>query len=190
LHILQKHLQLLQLEEYLILIGFIIGGILGRVLLQGIPSAEPITLFAVLAGSLFGWKKGAAVGASSWYLSNFFMFGGQGPWTLIHMFNGASAGFLGSLVKNKSNYIKTASIMLIATLIFEITMNISSGLFLGIGILTSFITALPFMFTHIVSNLGFSLIIPKARKTILDTGKLSEISICKGYIQNFKHFRK
>jgi uncharacterized membrane protein len=181
---------MLLLEEYLLLIVFTISGILGRILLQGIPSVEPITFFAVLTGSLFGWKKGAAVGASSWYLSNFFMFGGQGPWTLIHVFNGASAGFLGGLIKNKSNYILTASVMIIATLIFEFTMNISSGLFLGIGIITSFFTALPFAITHLISNFGLSLIIPKSKKIILDTGKLSEKSICKEYIKKYKHLKE
>jgi len=54
LHTIQRHLSLLKLEEFLLIISFITAGVLGRILLQGFPSVEPITFFAILAGSLFG----------------------------------------------------------------------------------------------------------------------------------------
>lgn len=180
----------MNLQEFLIIITFVTGGVLGRILLQGLPSVEPITFFAILAGSLFGWKKGAATGISAWYLSNFLMFGGQGPWTLIHVFSGACAGFLGGLLHKKAGYLKTFGVITIATLLFEIPMTISSGIFFGFGIIASFFTAIPFMVAHLASNIGFSLLIPKARKIILEKGKLNEKELFKSYIKKLKRISK
>ena len=165
---LQRHLSLVRFEEHLILITFITGGVLGRILLQGLPSVEPITFFAVLAGSLFGRKRGAVSGAASWYISNFFMFGGQGPWTFIHIISGAFAGYLGGLLKKKSGYVKTALVMAFATIFFELVINISSGFFFGFGIVASFFLAVPFAFTHLFSNLALSPLIPCAKKMIIE----------------------
>ena len=78
LHALQKQMQILELKEWLFIIGFIGMASLLRVPMQIIPNAEPLTFFALLSGWLFGWKKGIIAGASSLYLSNFLVFGGQG----------------------------------------------------------------------------------------------------------------
>lgn len=189
LHSLQRHLSLLKLEQFLIIISLITAGVLGRILLQGFPSIEPITLIAVLTGSLFGIRKGAIVGASSWYLSNFFMFGGQGPWTIIHIASGILAGGLGGLfLFKKPTYMKTLAVMIVSTLFFEISMNIMSGLFF-FGIIASFITAIPFTITHLVSNTAFSFLLPKARKTVLEKGKLNEKEICEKLIKKLKQKR-
>ena len=58
LHALQKQMQVLRLKEWLVLIGVAVGAALLRVPMQAVPSAEPLTFFAVLAGWLFGRKKG------------------------------------------------------------------------------------------------------------------------------------
>lgn len=190
LYSLQKHLSLIKLEEIILVIAFITAGVLGRTLLQGFPSVEPITFFAILAGSLLGWKKGAVTGATSWYLSNFFVFGGQGPWTAVHVANGAIAGFLGGIFLQKLepkpfHYIKTIFIMIISTIIFEITINTMSGL-LFYGIIISFLTAIPFIITHLASNIVFSLLTPKTRKEIYEKGKLNEREICEKFIAKLK----
>ena len=188
LHSVQKHLSILKLEEYLMIITLITTAVLGRILLQPLPSVEPITFIALLAGSLFGWKKGAAVGASSWYLSNFFMFGGQGPWTLIHIGSGIVTGALGGLMLKKPTIIKSIIAITLATIIFEITINLMSGL-LFYGLIISFITAIPFAITHLISNLVFSLILPKSRTTILINGKLDQITMCQNFINKLKQKR-
>ncbi len=190
LHSLQRHLSLIKFEEIMLVITFITAGVLGRVLLQGLPSIEPITFFAILAGSLLGWKKGAVTGATSWYLSNFFVFGGQGPWTIVHVANGAIAGFLGgmflqNLEPKPIHYLKIIIVMTITTVIFEITINLMSGL-LFYGILVSFITAIPFTITHIVSNIAFSFLVPKTRKEIYEKGKINEKELCKNFINKLK----
>jgi hypothetical protein len=189
-HILQKQIALLKLEESMLLLSFIISGVLGRVLLQGLPSVEPITFFALLAGSLFGWKKGLFAGATAWYLSNFFMFGGQGPWSLIQCLFGALAGFIGGFFLKKINIPRSFAAMFIATLVFEIFMNISSGFFFGFGIIMSFITAIPFSIIHIASNCGFSIFLPKAKKLIQDKGGLEEKELYKEMLYSLKSQRK
>ena len=188
LHAVQKHLSILKLEEALIILTLITTAVLGRILLQPLPSVEPITFIALIAGSLFGIRKGALVGASSWYLSNFFMFGGQGPWTLIHIGSGIVAGTLGGLMLKKPTIIKSMIAITIATIIFELSINIMSGL-IFFGILTSFITAIPFALTHLTSNIIFSTILPKSRTTILKKGKLDEMTMCKQFIKKLKQKR-
>ena len=58
LHAVQKQLQVIKLKEWLIVIGFIGGASLLRIPMQALPSVEPITFYAILAGWLFGKKKG------------------------------------------------------------------------------------------------------------------------------------
>lgn len=190
LRALQLRKFILNLEEYLIIISFVIGGVLARTFMQGFPSVEPITFFAILTGSLFGWKKGMAAGASAWYLSNFFMFGGQGPWTIIQVMSGALAGYLGSFVKGRLKYAKAFLAIFIATIFFEITMNIGSGFFFGFGVIVSFFSAMPFIFTHIVSNLGFAALLPKVRSTVLKYGRLNEKELCTKLIHKIKNMKK
>ena len=185
LHILQRHLSLIKLQEILLITAFITAGVLGRIILQVFPSVEPITFFAILAGSLFGWKRGAFTGASSWYLSNFFVFGGQGPWTIVHVASGAMAGLLGGLLLKKPTYAKTIIVMLITTIIFELAINTMSGI-LFYGLIISFITAIPFTIIHITSNVLFSSVLPSTRKKIVDSGRLDEKEICKNLINRLK----
>jgi energy-coupling factor transport system substrate-specific component len=188
-HTLQKQLSMLKLQEVLILSSFVIGGVLGRTLMQPLPSVEPITFFAVLAGALFGKKKGAFIGGLTWFLSNFFMFGGQGPWSALHVLAGLVAGYLGGFLEKKAGYIKTIIVFVIATLFFEVTMNISSGFFFGFGILLSFLTAIPFMLVHLFSNVVFSLLIPSTKKLIEEKGMLNEKELYKTMLKRLQFWR-
>ncbi len=204
LHAVQKQLQLLKLKEWLVIVGFIFGGAALRVPMQAIPSAEPITFFAILSGWLFGKKKGFLTGAAAGYMSNFFMFGGQGPWTIFQMLSWGIAGFLGGFIRDikpKKNYlvfwlkaiIPVIVIALIATLIFDIIMNISWAFFAPFSIFALFLSGLPFLFIHLASNLGFSLFLPFARKIVYEKGRFDEIEICRSVIDRinskFKHDR-
>ncbi len=193
LHAVQKQLQLLKLKEWLVVIGFVFGGAALRVPMQAVPSAEPITFFAILAGWLFGKKKGFLTGAVAGYLSNFFMFGGQGPWSIFQMVGWGIAGFLGGFIKDikpKKNYflywikaiIPVLLIAVIATLIFEIIMNVSWVFFMPYSIFALFLSGLPFLFIHLVSNISFALFLPFARKIVYEKGKFNEIELCRSVI--------
>ena len=183
LRALQQQKSLLRLEEGLIMATLVVGGVLGRTLMQGMPSVEPITFFAVLAGALFGWKKGMITGMSAWYLSNYLMIGGQGPWSVIHVLSGAFSGILGGLFLRKPNVIKAIFVMILATVLFEIPMNIMSGLTSYYGIIASFVTAVPFMITHLVSNIGFGLFLSPTKKGIWKIAKLEQNKLCKELIK-------
>ncbi len=196
LHAVQKQLQLLKLKQWLIVAGFIGGAAALRAPMQAIPSAEPITFFAILAGWLFGKKKGFITGASAGFLSNFIMFGGQGPWTIFQMLGWGIAGFLGGFIKNikpKKNYfmywakaiIPVILIATISTLIFEIIMNVSWVLFMPYSIFALFLSGLPFLLIHLISNIGFSLFLPFARKLVHEKGKFNEMDICNSIISRF-----
>jgi len=189
LHALQKQLQVLRLKEWLVLIGFVFGAALLRVPMQAVPSAEPLTFFAVLAGWLFGKKKGFLVGASSLYVSNFLMFGGHGPWTLFQFIGFGIAGFLGGFLRKKSTIIESLIIIAIGTLIFEVIMNLSSAIIFPAGILTLFFTAIPFTLVHLVSNSIFALFLPKAKELVYEKGKFNERELCEKALKKFKKKR-
>jgi len=193
LHAVQKQLQLLKLKQWLVIAGFIGGASALRVPMQAIPSAEPITFFAILAGWLFGKKKGFITGASAAYLSNFLMFGGQGPWTIFQALAWGLAGFLGGFIKDikpKKNYflywakaiIPVMLIAVLATLIFEITLNISWAFFMPYSIFALLLSGIPFLLVHLTSNVSFALLLPFARKLVYEKGKFNEISICNSII--------
>jgi len=204
LHAVQKQLQLLKMKEWLVVLGFVFGGALLRVPMQAVPSAEPITFFAILAGWLFGKKKGFVTGAAAGYLSNFFMFGGQGPWTIFQVLGWGIAGFLGGFIKDikpSKNYfvywlkaiVPVVLIAITGTLIFEIIMNTSWVLASPFGIFGLFLSGLPFLLIHLISNVSFSLFLPFARKFAYEKGKFNEIELCNRVISSvnnkLKHSR-
>lgn len=186
LAVMQQQLQLLKLKEYLILTGFIGGAVLLRVPMQALPSVEPLTFFALLAGWLFGKKKGAITGASSLYLSNFFVFGGHGPWTIFQAIGFGAAGFLGGFLRKKASIFETITIAVIATLIFEIVVNIGSVFVFPLGIFTLFLTALPFTLVHLVSNIIFASFLPWARKFVYKKGGFDERQIISNVVNRIR----
>jgi len=187
LMVLQKQLQLLKMKEILVIIAFVFAGALGRVLMQPLPSVEPLTFFAILAGWLFGSRKGFITGASALYISNFFMFGGQGPWTLFQALGFGIAGFFGGSLRKKATILECLMITLISTLIFEIIMNASSLVFLPSNIFTAFLFALPFTIVHIISNVAFSALLPKIKSYIYHKGSFNEREICMEMFNRIKN---
>lgn len=186
LHALQKQLQILKLKEWLIIIGFIGGAALLRIPMQAAPNVEPITFFAILAGWLFGKKKGFLTGASAGYISNFFVFGGQGPWTIFQVLGWGLAGFLGGFLRKKSKVFEVVIMAAIATLLYQLIVNTAWAFMLSkvlsISIFISFLTALPFILPQLISNSVFALFLPKARKIIYEKGHFNEKELCANLI--------
>lgn len=182
LHALQKQKQLLELKEWLFVGGFIGVASLLRVPMQALPNVEPLTFFALLAGWLFGWKKGALVGASSLYISNFLVLGGQGPWTIFQVAGYGLVGFLGGFLRKKSGMLSTMGIALIATVMLQIIFNIGWSIFIGFNLIAAMFTALPFTIVHIVSNTIFAAALPKANKLANKIGGFNEKDLCNTYI--------
>ncbi|MEM0230622.1 MAG: DUF6580 family putative transport protein [Candidatus Woesearchaeota archaeon] len=180
----QKQMQVLKLKEYILMGGFIVGGAVLRALMQPLPSVEPITFIALLTGWMFGSKKGFIVGASSLYISNFLCIGGQGPWTPFQALGFGIAGFLGGLLsrfklKSGTSSLKMKALILpamliaaISTIIYEIIMNAASIPIWGVA---AFVTALPFGLIHLISNLSFAAMLPKARNFIDEKLGFSEV---------------
>ncbi len=185
LHALEKQLQIMKLKEWLFLISFIFGAALLRVPMQAVPSAEPLTFFAILAGWLFGKKKGFLAGISSLYISNFLVFGGQGIWTFFQALGFGIAGFLGGFLRKNASVFETVLYMAIATLIFEIIVNIGSLFMFPFSIFTLFLTALPFTLIHLVSNSIFALFLPITKKVVYEKGRFNEKELCINLINRY-----
>ncbi len=182
LHALQKQKQILELKEWLALIGFVGAATLLRPLMQAFPNVEPLTFFALLAGWLFGSRKGMMVGISSLYLSNFLVFGGQGPWTIFQLIGYGLVGFLGGLLRKKSSMLEVLAVTLIATISLQLIFNLGWSLMIGFNFLAVMMTGIIFTATHIISNLIFATLLPKARELVYEKGKFNEKELCDNLI--------
>lgn len=182
LHALQKQKQILEMKEWLFVIGFIGIASLLRVPMQIIPNAEPLTFFALLSGWLFGWKKGILAGASSLYISNFLVFGGNGPWTIFQIIGYGLVGFLGSLLRKKATMLEVLSMSLIATLSLQLIFNLGWSIFIRLNFFAAMLTGLIFTAVHIASNLIFATALPKVRKMAYEKGKFDENELCTALI--------
>jgi hypothetical protein len=159
-------------------------GIFGRAAFQFIPSVEPLTPLAILSGFMFGPIAGFISGASGFFLSNFLVWGGQGPWTIFQCFGAGVAGFVGGMfgVVNKSRW-KILLATLLGITLFELIVTTGNGLlfsFFGFSaLLIYFVTSLPFSLVHIASSIGFSMFFYEFKERVkkLKGGKLIEQEI-------------
>ncbi len=179
-----------ELKDLALFLGLLGASIVGRVALKyvpsGLPSVEPILPLAVLAGLLFGVKEGVAFGGSAYLISNFFVPGLQGPWTIFQALGGALAGLFGGLRKGlgKPSGRDLVALTVFSTLAFELVMNVSGGL-MGIGLFLGlwslplyFLASLPFSAVHVLTNAGFAALarpLLSLRKN--DESKLSLVSL-------------
>ena len=143
------------------------AAVLGRVALQWVPSVEPIIPIAVAIGMIYGAKEGFMLGSSAYVISNFFVWGLQGPWTIFQAIGAGLAGALGGIFgRGKSNNWKDLLVWsIIGTVVFEVIVTFA-GFGMGIGLFGSgfwlfllpvyFATSLPFMAAHIGSNAVFA----------------------------------
>ncbi len=168
--LLSKELQIISLKEALVMVGFVIGAAGLRAGMQFLPSVEPITFFAILSGWLLGKNKGVVVGAGALYASNFLVFGGQGPWTIVQAFAFGAAGYMGGFISKRLTYIEAILYMLGATVVFEIILNVFSGIFFGGNIILAFFTGSLFAGIHIISNLVFAFLLPVAGRQLKKGG--------------------
>ncbi len=182
LHALQKQMQILELKEWLFVIGFIGIASLLRVPMQALPNVEPLTFFALLAGWLFGWKKGILAGASSLYISNFLVYVGQGPWTIFQVMGYGLVGFLGSLLRKKATMPEVLILTFIATLSLQLIFNLGWSIFVGFNFFAAMLTGIIFTAVHIASNLVFATALPKVKKTVYEKGQFNEKELCTALI--------
>lgn len=131
-------------KNYFIIMALVLA-VVGRILLQPIPSVEPVIPFAVLAGLVMGAEAGLIVGIAGYALSNIFMLGGLGIWTVFQGIGGALSGGIAGY-SGKKKIITAEAVVgysLLGTVLFELIMNIGWGALL----------VYPFSYVHIGSNL-------------------------------------
>ncbi len=164
----QAQSQKQKLEQLTLYLALLTAAVAGRAAMQGFPSVEPITFFALLAGAIFGSRIGFVFGAKAMFLSNFLVLGSQGFWTPFQMLGMGIAGYLGGFLGRKGrelSYTKVLPLALFTTVLYEIIVNIGWALTFGFHLIfVSFLTALPFSITHISSNAIFVSLLPKAHK--------------------------
>ncbi len=163
--ILLEKLKLSFKRELLLLLAFSLASIVGRIILQNVPSVEPIIAFSSFVGFFFGPLKGLFVGSSSFYISNFFVWGGQGIWSLFQSIGAGTArligGLLGKFSKNRYNFILSS---ILGCIFYEIIVTIPMGVLSPLNLLFYILTSIPFSLVHIISTIGFSIILYEFRK--------------------------
>lgn len=151
-------------------------GILGRSAFQWLPSVEPIVPLAIAIGFFFGYKYALPAGMGAFYLSNFFVWGWQGPWTLFQVAGTGAAALaghaLGRLSQSKYSFFSAA---VIGTVFYEILADLSWLWLFGFFGITSlqlaFVGSLPFSAIHIASSFGFAMVIYAFKDKILELNR-------------------
>jgi len=168
-------------QQILLISALTALGVFGRAVFQWIPSVEPILPMAVALSFFKDWKRGSLVGVSSFFASNFFVWGWQGPWTIFQCLGVYLAclfsGYLSKLSTKK--YFFFGSLVL-GTIIYEISVNLGSVLFFpwSIGVLPLFLMAsLPFGLIHIISSIGFGSIAYAFKGKIRDVWEKEVLNI-------------
>lgn len=147
-------------RKLLLMMGLTSLGILGRAAFQFIPSVEPLTPLAILTGFLLGPISGFISGVVGFYLSNFLVWGFQGPWTVFQCLGAGLAGFIGGLIGKLGKKSRTKFLIstLIGIIVYEIIVTVSMGMMFSLPFLVFYtITSIPFSIVHLSSSLGFSL---------------------------------
>ena len=135
-------------------------GILGRAVFQFIPSVEPLTPLTILTGFLLGPISGFISGVTGFYLSNFLVWGFQGPWTIFQCLGAGLAGLIGGLIGKLGKKSRTKFLIstFIGIIVYEIIVTVSMGVMFSFPFLLFYIiTSIPFCLIHLSSSLGFSL---------------------------------
>ncbi len=151
----------------LILVSSWLGAIAGRVALQHIPSVEPITAYTIFSAFFFGYRF-IPLGISAFYVSNFLVWGGQGPWTpfqLAGIFFAGLAGYSFSKfsLSGKSFFLS----LLFGTALYETAVNIGFGVTTGLlSPFIMFIPAIPFSLVHLASTISFGTAFYSLREAI------------------------
>ncbi len=139
------------------------AGIAGRVALQHIPSVETVLPMAVAAGFFYGSRYGFASGASGFFVTNFLVWGGQGPWTVFQVLGAGLAGASGGVLGRISSRPEAFFLSLVSgTVMFEAVVNFSASVYTQWALaspLTYLAASLPFVGIHIASSIGFGSII-------------------------------
>jgi len=176
-----------ELKALALFLALLASAVGGRVALQYVPSVEPIIPLAIIAGLIFGVKEGFLLGGTAYIISNFFIWGMQGPWTIFQAFGaampGAFAGIWGKL--RIPNWKDVMILSVIGTAFFEMVMNIAGPL-MGIGLTIGlfaiplyFITSLPFSIVHVGSNAIFARIFSPLLKLRRKKDEFKIISIAR-----------
>lgn len=135
------------------------AGVFGRVALQWNPSVETVLPFAIAAGFYGGARHGFASGAAGFFVTNFLIWGGQGPWTVFQCLGAGLGAASAAYFAKASTSGKSFTAALVAgTIIFELSVNAGSLIYMPFG-LASLAAALPFGAVHLASSLSFGAIL-------------------------------
>lgn len=146
-------------------------------LLIGVPNVNFMDLIVFTGGFLFGGVFGVSIGVLSWLVyGSFNPYGFNLPTLLGTMTGEAIYGVAGSLAGNRIRLggafrpdYRLGVLGFLLTFMYDVLTNIVSALVAGIPIPVAFITGVPFMLVHQVSNAVFFAVgIPPLVKAVIN----------------------
>lgn len=151
-----------QPKDILPIVVICCGASLGRVVFALVPQVQPVTALVIVAGSVYGCRKGYVTGALCALVSNLFL--GQGPWTLFQMtawgMIGCFAGLISKVVSGLSESKRTwiyAVYGLLSAFLFSIITDFLTVAYLGesitwASVIAVYVAGLTFNIGHGVFN--------------------------------------
>lgn len=137
----------------------LIVAVVGRLVLVSVPSVEPVIPLAVYAAVTSGGIAGFVVGAFGYILSNVFLGGVFNVWTFWQALGGGIPALFAALYKEKITPGLYVSLVIVATIFFEIVVTL--GTYFDLSYLAS---SVPYTVVHIASNALIAVILANALK--------------------------
>lgn len=138
----------------------------GRFIFAITPGFKPITAIVVITAIYFGYEVGFLTGSLAAVISNFYF--GQGPWTPFQMFTWGLIGLLAGIFSPvlKGNRLLLAIYGIFAGVLYSLLMDIWTVLWYDNQFhmqlyLTAVVSALPYTFIYVFSNIIFLLWLTK-----------------------------
>ena len=148
------------LKKLLLYFLFSISLISLRILLQPLPSVEPLLGGIVFMSYFFGLKESLFFSFYAYGVSNYFMLGGNGVWTIFQ----TTSAVISSLFSYffyftfRSSFKMYVFVSFLCALMYEIIINLSMSLLSLQNPFTYFIYSFPFSVTHIFSTMFFAIL--------------------------------
>jgi hypothetical protein len=153
-------------------------------LLIGVPNVNFMDLIVFTGGFLFGGGFGVSIGVLSWLVyGSFNPYGFNLPTLIATMMGEAIYGLAGSFASRRIRLERTISpdfrlgvLGFLLSFLYDVLTNIVSALVAGIPIPVAFITGIPFMLAHEISNaVFFSVGIPPLVQAIKNINGVNKI---------------
>ncbi len=131
-----------------------------RVLLQPLPSVEPLLGGVVFMSYFFGLRESLFFSLYAYGVSNYFMLGGNGVWTIFQTISAVITSLLSYFFyfTFRFSFKMYVFVSFLCAFIYELILNVSMSLLSLQNPFTYFMYSVPFSIAHIFSTVFFAIL--------------------------------